>query len=147
MTLNGVLPVSRREAARMKTKAYGYIRVSTEQQESSGLSLEAQQAAIEKYCEAAGIELAGGASDTSTGKNPRRRGLLAVLDMLHDGDLLIVAKRDRLARDLMLSCWIEKEVAKRGAAIVSCSGEGSDGDGPTDKLMRQIVDAFAEYER
>ncbi len=128
-------------------KAYGYIRVSTDKQEASGLGLEAQQAAIKKYCESAGLELAGGATDTSTGKNPRRRGLLAVLDKLHAGDILVVAKRDRLARDMMLSCWIEKEVTKRGASIVSAAGEGTDGDDPASKLMRQIVDAFAEYER
>ena len=42
---------------------------------------------------------------------------------------------------------IEAAVRRRGARIVSAAGEGTDGDGPTDVLMRRIVDAFGEYER
>ena len=42
---------------------------------------------------------------------------------------------------------IEAAVRRRGARIVSAAGEGTEGDGPTDVLMRRIVDAFAEYER
>jgi DNA invertase Pin-like site-specific DNA recombinase len=60
---------------------------------------------------------------------------------------LIVAKRDRLARDVMLSCWIEKEVKRRGARIISAAGEGTESDDPTNVLLRNIVDAFAQYER
>jgi DNA invertase Pin-like site-specific DNA recombinase len=42
---------------------------------------------------------------------------------------------------------IEAAVARRKARIVSAAGEGTEGDGPSDVLMRRIVDAFAEYER
>jgi len=77
----------------------------------------------------------------------RRVGLLDAIDAIRKGDALIVAKRDRLARDVLLSCWIEKEVAKRGGRVVSAAGEGTDGDEPTAVLMRRIVDAFSEYER
>lgn len=128
-------------------KAYGYIRVSTEDQANRGLSIEAQKEAIRVYCEHAEYELCGGASDAAHGADVNRRGLWAVVDMLEKGDVLVVAKRDRLARDQMLAGLIEKEVKKRGASIVSVAGEGTEGDGPADKLMRQIIDAFAEYER
>ena len=64
------------------------------------------------------------------------------------GDVLIVARRDRLARDVMLAGWIEKEAQKRGASIVSAAGEGNGGtNDPATRLMRQIIDCFAEYER
>jgi site-specific DNA recombinase len=38
-------------------------------------------------------------------------------------------------------------VAKRRGRIVSAAGEGTDGDAPTDVLLRRIVDAFSEHER
>lgn len=36
--------------------AVGYIRVSTDMQAAEGLSLEAQQAAIERFCESTSVE-------------------------------------------------------------------------------------------
>ena len=59
----------------------------------------------------------------------------------------MVAKRDRLARDMMLSCWIQKEVKRRGARVVSVAGEGTESDDPSAVLMGQMIDAFAQYER
>lgn len=58
-----------------------------------------------------------------------------------------MAKRDRLGRDVLNVCLIQKLVGRKGAQIVSAAGEGSDDDGPTSILMRQIVDAFGQYER
>ncbi|MCZ6816889.1 MAG: recombinase family protein, partial [Planctomycetota bacterium] len=77
----------------------------------------------------------------------KRRGLVTAIDALGKGDVLLVAKRDRLARDTLMACWLETEISKRGARIVSASGDGSDDDSPTSVLMRRIIDAFAEYER
>ena len=51
-----------------------------------------------------------------------------------------------LARDVLLAGWIEKEAARRGASIRSAAGEGN-ADDPASRLMRQIIDSFAEYER
>ena len=126
-------------------KTISYRRVSSEEQAESGLGLEAQTEAIENYF--------GRAPDMDfvdegiSGSRADRPGLLTAIDALKRGDTLIVAKRDRLSRDMFLSCWIEKEVKKKGATIVSVAGEGTDGDDPTSVLMRRVVDAFAEYER
>lgn len=43
--------------------------------------------------------------------------------------------------------WIEKEILRRGAVLKSAAGDGTDGNSPTDVLLRRIVDAFAEFER
>ena len=82
-----------------------------------------------------------------SGSSAKRPGLHAALDALAEGDTLAVAKRDRLARDVMLSGWIEKEVKRRGARIVSAAGEGTEADDPASRLMRTMIDAFAQYER
>jgi DNA invertase Pin-like site-specific DNA recombinase len=77
----------------------------------------------------------------------KRPALLEAIASLGKGDVLIVAKRDRFARDPIVVAMIEAAIRRRGARIVSAAGEGTEGDGPTDVLMRRIVDAFGEYER
>jgi DNA invertase Pin-like site-specific DNA recombinase len=77
----------------------------------------------------------------------RRQGLVEALGLLGKGDVLLVAKRDRLGRDPILVAMVEAACKRKGARVVSAAGEGTEGDTPTDVLMRRIVDAFAEYER
>lgn len=130
-------------------RAIGYVRVSTEEQADSGLGLEAQRSAIRSAAERMGLDIAEWFADEGvSGKSiDGRFGLLDAIEAVKRGSVLIVARRDRLARDSMLACWIEKEVAKRQGRIVSVAGEGTDNDDPTSVLMRRIVDAFSEYER
>jgi DNA invertase Pin-like site-specific DNA recombinase len=73
--------------------------------------------------------------------------LLEVVGTLRRGDVLLVAKRDRLGRDVIAVALIERLVAKRGARVVSAAGEGTETDDPTGVLMRRLIDSFAEYER
>ncbi|PIU94444.1 MAG: resolvase [Armatimonadetes bacterium CG_4_9_14_3_um_filter_66_14] len=82
-----------------------------------------------------------------SGSKADRPALTELLESLRKGDVVAVAKRDRLARDLFLTLWLEKECKRAGAKIVSAAGEGTEGDDPASVLMRQMVDAFAEYER
>lgn len=82
-----------------------------------------------------------------SGKIFERPGLLAAVDSLRKGDTLIVAKRDRLSRDVFMSCWLDKEAKKDYWNIISCAGEGTENDDPASILMRRITDVFAEYER
>jgi DNA invertase Pin-like site-specific DNA recombinase len=102
-----------------------YLRVSTDEQAESGLGLDAQLESITKAFEAPdGVFRDEGYS----GKDPNRPGLTEALEALRRGDVLVVAKRDRLARDTFLSLWLEKEVKRRGARIASAAGEGTDSD-------------------
>ncbi len=67
--------------------------------------------------------------------------------MVGAGDILLVAKRDRLGRDVLNVALVERLVERRGGRVYSAAGEGTDDDGPTGQLMRTMVDAFAAYER
>lgn len=130
-------------------KAVGVIRVSKEEQ---ALSPEAQRDALARWCADNGAELVAVHEDIDvSGGAPldRRPGLLAALGDLGKlgAGVLLVAKRDRLARDPMVSAMAEAAAGRAGARVVSTAGEGTDGDGPADILMRRMVDAFAEYER
>ena len=121
-----------------------YLRVSTDEQAKSGLGLDAQLDAITAAVgQPDGIYRDEGYS----GSDPKRPALMDALDALSAGDVLVVAKRDRLARDTFFSAWIEKEAKRRGARIISAAGEGTEDDDPASILMRTMVDAFATYER
>lgn len=132
-------------------KAIGYIRVSTEQQAGEGVSLEAQRAKVESWCRANGFELVAVEADAGISGGAeldKRPGLLRALDAVRrcKAEVLVVVKRDRLARDYMLAGMAERLVAKAGAKVVATDG-GGNGDAPEDMLMRGIQDVFAQYER
>jgi DNA invertase Pin-like site-specific DNA recombinase len=71
------------------------------------------------------------------------------MEALHaDGvKLVLVEKLDRLARDLMVQESILRDLRNDGFSLVSVMEPDLCSDDPTRKLMRQILGAFAEYEK
>jgi DNA invertase Pin-like site-specific DNA recombinase len=131
-------------------KAIAYLRVSTEEQAESGLGLAAQEVSCRACSRRLNLDLVAAFRDeavSSVDPLDKRPGLLLAIPELGRGDVLVVAKRDRIGRNPVIVAMIEAAIRRRGARVVSAAGEGTDGDGPTDVLMRRIVDAFAEYER
>ena len=131
-------------------KIIGYIRVSTDQQAESGLGLEAQKKAIQDYAQKTGQSIGEFYSDEGICgalSLEKRPGILNAINALGKGDILTVAKRDRLGRDPLIVAMIESAIARKGARIISAAGEGTDNDDPPSILMRRMIDAFAEYER
>lgn len=129
-------------------KAIGFVRVSTTDQHLGPI---AQRDAIQRYCDAKGIKLVAVYEDLGvSGAAPIERctGLLNAINALraNDAGQLIVAKRDRLAREVVKAAVVERMVREQGAEVVSAAGEG-EGSDPSAMLMRTICDAFAEYER
>jgi DNA invertase Pin-like site-specific DNA recombinase len=124
----------------------GYVRVSTDEQ---SLSVEAQQQALERWCQAHQAQLIAIYEDVGiSGGTPleKRPGLLDALNALTRGSVLLVVRRDRLARDTFTAAMCEKIAQKAGASIFTVIGAGS-GEGPEALLMRTILDAFATYEK
>lgn len=133
-----------------QSRAFGYLRVSTDQQADSGLGLDAQRAAVEAAAGRLGLVLAGVFADEGVSGAldlESRPSLFAAVQGLKRGDVLIVAKRDRLGRDLVGVAMIERSIMRKGARIVSAAGEGTEGTDASAMLQRQILDVFAEYER
>lgn len=129
-------------------RAIAYLRVSKEEQ---SLSPEAQAAAIEQWSKANGVEtvacfLENGISGGDAIE--KRPGLLEAIGSLAelDAGVLVISKRDRLARDAMYAAMVEQLAKREGAIVASADGVGN-GDGPEARMMRGIVDLFAEYER
>ena len=131
-----------------KPCAAAYIRCSTEQQD---LSPDAQRGAIADWATKNNVRVVeyfediGVSGGTELDKRP---GLLLALEAIkeHKATYLVVAKRDRLARDVLTAALVERLCKRSGASIVSADGTGN-GTGPEAQLMRGIVDLFAQYER
>jgi len=123
--------------------------VSTDRQE---LGPEAQRAAIEAWASREGVTVvawhveAGVSGAAAIADRPELVAALASLTV-HRAGVLIVAKRDRLARDVMAAAMLERMALDAGARIVSAAGEGTDSADPSAVLLRTMVDAFAQYER
>lgn len=86
-----------------RPKVVGYVRVSTEEQASGGVSLEAQEAKLRAYADLYGLDLVAVVADAgASAKSLDRPGLRAALAHLDRGDAtgLLVAKLDRLTRSV-----------------------------------------------
>lgn len=131
-------------------RAYGYLRVSTDSQADSGLGVEAQRAAVEASAKRLGLDLGEVFTDAGLSGSldiEDRPSLFTAVQAIKRGDVLIVAKRDRIGRDLIGVAMIERSVIRKGARIVSAAGEGTEGTDAGAMMQRQILDVFAEYER
>jgi DNA invertase Pin-like site-specific DNA recombinase len=128
--------------------AVAYLRVSTEEQR---LGPEAQRAAIEVWAKANAVTIVSWHLDQGLSGGLEidyRPGLAEAIGAIkaHRATLLVVAKRDRLARDVYIAATIDRAVSRHGARIVSAGGEAN-GDTPADAFMRSILDGAAAYER
>ena len=131
-------------------RAYGYLRVSTDAQADSGLGLEAQRSAITAAAARLGLDLGDVFTDAGVSgalELEDRPGLFAAVNALKRGETLLVAKRDRLGRDVVAVAMLERLTARKGARIISAAGEGTEGTDAASMLQRRILDAFGEYER
>jgi DNA invertase Pin-like site-specific DNA recombinase len=125
-----------------------YLRASKDEQR---LSPQAQRDCIAQWAAREKVQIVGWFTDqgvSSVTAIEDRPGLCEALAAIreHHAGYLVVAKRDRLARDPVITAMIERTAAIRGAKVISASGEGN-GDSPADQFMRRILDGASEYER
>ena len=131
-------------------KAYGYIRVSTEEQAKEGLSLEAQKTKIRAFAEIKDLELVDIIADEGiSGKDFERDGIRQIIDLLDDGEMhaLIVYKLDRLSRNtIQLLTFIEKYFQSQGIRFLSVT-EQIDTTTAIGKFFLTLMAALAQMER
>jgi len=128
-------------------KAYGYARVSTEQQVKSG-SLNQQKKSIAHYCKARGYELVHLYSDAGVSALSHRPEWTELMQRLEAGgaQAVVVTKLDRWGRsvkDLVMSI---DQIHQWKVNFVSI-GDSIDTSTPNGRLLFHILSAFAEFDR
>ena len=87
-----------------------YLRVSTARQGASGLGLEAQKAACERFAQERGAVIASTFVEVESGKRGDRPELERAMREAHlTGATLLIAKLDRLSRDAAFLLKLQKD--------------------------------------
>ena len=119
---------------------YGYARVSTTKQAKDGNSLEAQEKLLK---ENGAVKIY---RDAFTGTKTDRPQLNELIDILVEGDVVIVSKLDRLGRSLSKTSELITELIDKGVTI-NILNLGVLNNGSMNTLLRNVLLAFAQFER
>ncbi|OJY17176.1 MAG: hypothetical protein BGO98_13615 [Myxococcales bacterium 68-20] len=135
-------------------RVIGYTRVSTEEQAASGVSLDAQEAALRAYCAMRGLDLVEMIVDAgvSAGKPlASREGGRRVIDHVRTGSIVAVVayKLDRVFRDCadclaVVRDWDERDVALH---LVDLGGQTIDTGTAMGRFFLTVMAGAAELER
>lgn len=135
----------------MSPNAVIYIRVSSEDQADSGLGLQAQDDACRAFAGRNGWPILATYRDEGvSGSKPldKRPGLFGAIGALGRGDVLLVAKRDRVFRtDDYDRAVILRAIASRTARLASAAGEVPDEASADGRMLATILDAVGARER
>lgn len=122
-------------------KLIGYVRVSTDEQGTSGNGLEAQKAALMRFAEDTGYQLLAIVEEVASGKlGLEDRPVLksAIARALKEGATIVVSKLDRLSREAL---FVLTMMQSRAKFIVTQFGEN------VDEFMLHVYAVLGEKER
>ena len=135
-------------------RAVGYIRVSTEEQATEGVSLEAQEERIRAYCTMRGLDLVELISDpgVSAGKAlDRRPGGQRLLSLVRRRQVggVVAFKLDRLFRDCADCLGVTAGWDRAGVALhlIDLGGQTLDTSSAMGRFFLTVMAGAAELER
>ena len=135
-------------------KAVGYIRVSTTEQATEGVSLDAQHAAVTAYCTMRGFDLVAIVADegVSAGKLLETRpGGAELLETIKGREIahVVAYKLDRLFRDAADCLNTTRDWDKAGLALhlVDMGGQAVDTSTAMGRFFLTVIAGAAEMER
>lgn len=134
-----------------RSKAVALVRVSTEQQQQSGLGLEDQERMIREWAGRHDIDIVAWHQETRSGGAPiaeRTEMHAAIADVgVHGAGWLVVLRRDRLARDIEVTLFVERMLDERGAMIACADGSSTGTDDPAERFKGRMMALMGDYER
>jgi len=130
----------------IQNQAIGYVRVSTAKQAETGGSLDAQRAAIERWCEANDYELVQVFADAMSGTKKDRPELANALKSCTQGTALVCYSLSRLGRSTLHVLQLAEQLERSGSDLVSLS-EKIDTTSAAGKAFFRMTAVFAEFER
>lgn len=144
--------VQNAEKEAIRTKAVGYLRVSTEEQAQSGFGLDAQEEAVRKFADAVGLDLVDVVADpgvSGTTKPADRPGFARILALAaaRSCSVVLVKRFDRVARNIALAVTASNDLDKVHGVTIRSVTEGIDTGSPAGKMIFGLLAAMAEGER
>ena len=118
---------------------YGYMRVSTVGQ-VKGNSLEEQERVLRQNGAMVLFQ------DAFTGTKTSRPNFNKLMDILEEGDTLVITKLDRFARNTVEGINVVQHLLERGVRV-NILNMGTVDNTPTGKLILTVMLGFAEFER
>jgi DNA invertase Pin-like site-specific DNA recombinase len=139
----------RAKAAQTEKATIAYVRVSTEDQATMGVSLDDQQGRLRAFSEAMawdGLEVVVDAGESA--KSLQRPGITTVLERVRRGEIarVIVTKLDRLTRSTRDLADLLDLFAKQGVSLVSIA-ESLDSGSAAGRLVVNMLGVVAQWER
>lgn len=128
-------------------KGAGYLRVSTGQQVDA-YGLPEQRRIVESYCRLHGIEIVEWFIDEGiSGVEEYRPKMNALLHTTLDIDCVVVAKSDRVARDIKLYYYYLMLLSKKDIELISATEEVVNDDSGLGDVYKSLMLFVAEQER
>lgn len=122
---------------------YGYIRVSTDKQDTENQKFE-----ISGFAARQGFGIDGWVDETVSGaKDYRRRALFPLLKRLKRGDRIVCAELSRLGRELMMIMEILRFCLETGVEVWTVKDNYRLGDDISSKVLAFAFGLSAEIER
>lgn len=132
----------------LRQQAVGYIRVSTDQQACSGLSVEAQRAKVEALATLHDFDLDVVVDAGVSAKSLDRPGWAQVMAAVNAGKVaaVLIAKLDRATRSVADLATLIDTLQRRGVALLSAA-ESLDTSSAGGRLVVNVLGAVAQWER
>jgi DNA invertase Pin-like site-specific DNA recombinase len=125
---------------------FGYCRVSTDEQASTGHGLAAQRQAIQVEADRRGWQVTWAEDAGWSGASLDRPGIADLLPRLRRDDVLVVARLDRLSRSLADFAGLMQLATRKRWSLVALD-LGVDTTTPTGRLVANVMASVAEWER
>ena len=132
-------------------KVIGYVRVSTEEQASDGVSLATQREKLNGYAKLYDLELVEIIEDAGqSGKTLDRPGLQKALSMIRSGKAagLVIAKLDRLSRSVVdWNTLIDGYFGEKAGKQIFSVADSIDTRTAAGRLVLNVLMSVAQWER
>ncbi|HUV85295.1 MAG TPA: recombinase family protein [Methanosarcinales archaeon] len=125
-----------------------YIRVSTNEQAVEGFSIQAQKERLKNYCDAKEWKLISEYVDPGyTGSNLDRPAMKRLIEDIHNFDIVLVYKLDRLSRSQKDTLYLIEDVFLKNNVDFVSMNESFDTTTAFGRAMIGILSVFAQLER
>jgi DNA invertase Pin-like site-specific DNA recombinase len=120
----------------------GYLRVSTAEQSTEEISLQAQKAKIKAYVKDEAVIFY---EDIDSGGGKTREAFKRLINDLEKDDKVLVWRLDRVSRSVLDIVELLRILEQKRVTFVSCM-ESFDSSSASGKAWVQILNIFAEFE-